>query len=57
MIALFDVNVLIALLDSPHVHHAPASRFFPRAQAFGWATCPLTENGVLRILGRPGSTR
>lgn len=55
MIALLDVNVLIALVNTNHVHHAPASRFFPQAQPHGWATCPLTENGALRILGRPGA--
>lgn len=55
MIALLDVNVLIALVDTRHVHHAPASRFFPQAQAHGWATCPVTVNGALRILGRPGA--
>lgn len=54
MIALLAINVLIALVDTRHVHHAPASRFFPQAQPHGWATCPLTENGVLRILGRLG---
>lgn len=55
MIALLDVNVLIALVDTKHVHHAPASRFFPQTQSHGWATSPITENGFLRILGRPGS--
>lgn len=54
MIALLDVNVLIALVDTTHVHHASAKRFFLEAQAHGWATCPITENGFLRILGRPG---
>jgi toxin-antitoxin system PIN domain toxin len=55
MITLLDVNVLIALVDTQHVHHAPASRFFPQTQPHGWATCPMTENAFLRILGRPGS--
>lgn len=54
MITLLDVNVLIALVDAEHIHHQPATRFFPQAQAHGWATCPITENGFLRILGRPG---
>jgi toxin-antitoxin system PIN domain toxin len=45
----------MALLDTEHVHHAAASRFFPQAQPHGWATCPITENGFLRILGRPGA--
>ncbi|MCX5949879.1 MAG: VapC toxin family PIN domain ribonuclease [Cyanobacteria bacterium] len=51
--ALLDVNVLIALLDRRHVHHAPAHSWFAAAQANGWATCPLTQNSVLRILGQP----
>lgn len=55
MTALLDVNVLIALVDSAHVHHDAAVRFLKTTQADGWATCPLTENGFLRILGRPGT--
>jgi uncharacterized protein len=53
MIYLFDANVLIALLDPEHVHHARALRFFPTAQREGWATCPLVENAFVRIFGRP----
>lgn len=53
MITLLDVNVLIALVDTAHVHHVPATRLFVAAQPHGWATCPITENGFLRILGRP----
>lgn len=52
-VALLDVNVLIALLDRRHVHHEPAHGWFAKAQAHGWATCPLTQNTVLRILGQP----
>lgn len=50
---LLDVNVVIALLDANHVHHAPAHRWFDREGESGWASCPITELGVLRILGRP----
>ncbi|MEB3259392.1 MAG: TA system VapC family ribonuclease toxin [Cyanobacteriota bacterium] len=50
--ALLDVNVLIALLDRRHVHHEPAHRWFA-ASSGNWATCPLTQNAVLRILGQP----
>jgi len=50
---LLDVNVLIALLDPAHPHHAPALSFFKEIALSGWATCPLTENGLLRILGNP----
>ncbi len=51
MTTLLDVSVLIALLDGDHVHHTQATRFFQNLGPEGWATCPLTENGVLRILG------
>ena len=52
-VALLDVNVLIALLDRRHVHHEPAHGWFAAAKAHGWATCPLIQNAVLRILGQP----
>jgi len=50
---LLDVNLLIALLDEWHPHHAAALAFFPTAQARGWATCPITENGCLRVMASP----
>lgn len=50
---LLDVNILIALADPDHVHHGVSIRFFDRARRAGWATCPQTENGFLRILGHP----
>ena len=52
-VALLDVNVLIALLDPRHVHHEPAHRWFEGEAIHGWATCPLTQNAILRILGNP----
>lgn len=51
MIALLDVNVVIALIDPGHIHHKAANRWFEGHEA-GWATCPLVENGVARIVGR-----
>ncbi|MEB3262409.1 MAG: VapC toxin family PIN domain ribonuclease [Cyanobacteriota bacterium] len=51
--ALLDVNVLIALLDPWHVHHEPAHHWFVAHHHRGWASCPLTQNAVLRILGNP----
>lgn len=51
--ALLDVNVLIALLDRRHVHHEQAHGWFASAQEEAWATCPLTQNALLRILGQP----
>lgn len=48
---LLDVNVLIALLDPAHVQHDRAHAWFASTGKRAWATCPLTENGVLRIVG------
>jgi toxin-antitoxin system PIN domain toxin len=52
-VALLDVNVLVALFDPDHVHHEPAHRWFADHRSSGWATCPLTENGLLRVLAHP----
>ena len=53
MIALPDVNVLIALLDENHVHHSVASDWFRSDSEQGWAAYPLTQNGCIRILSQP----
>ena len=52
-IALLDVNVLVALFDPDHVHHDLAHDWFAGQAAAGWATCPVTENGYLRVLANP----
>lgn len=49
-VALLDVNVLVALFDSDHVHHNSAHEWFAANRESGWATCPLTENGLVRVL-------
>ena len=51
--ALLDINVLIALLDQGHVLHQPATRWLERHLDHGWASCPITENGVVRIMAQP----
>jgi toxin-antitoxin system PIN domain toxin len=53
MTFLLDVNVLIALIDPVHVHHSAAHEWFAIEGSGSWATCPLTENSVLRIVGHP----
>lgn len=53
MTFLLDVNVLIALIDPAHVAHEDAHIWFASTGHTSWATCPITENGVLRILGNP----
>jgi toxin-antitoxin system PIN domain toxin len=49
MIALLDVNVLIALAWPNHVYHASARKWFREQRQMGWATCPTTENGFIRV--------
>jgi toxin-antitoxin system PIN domain toxin len=51
-IALLDVNVLVALFDPDHVHHDLAHDWFAE-EAVGWATCPITEAGFVRIVSNP----
>jgi toxin-antitoxin system PIN domain toxin len=50
---LLDVNVLIALIDPAHVGHEAAHAWFAAEGATDWATCPIIENGVIRIVGHP----
>jgi uncharacterized protein len=50
---LLDVNALIALFDAAHAHHEPAHRWLAELQGRAWRTCPITENGLIRILSNP----
>lgn len=50
---LLDVNVLIALVDPAHVQHDVSHEWFGRVGHKAFATCPITENGLLRIVGHP----
>ena len=50
MRALLDVNVLVALLDGGHLHHRTATAWLASHERAGWASCPLTQNGCIRIL-------
>lgn len=53
MRALLDVNLLIALLDAGHIHHRRATGWLASEIGSGWASCPITQNGCLRILSQP----
>lgn len=47
------MNVLLALLDSDHVDHSRAHRWLHDEIDAGWASCPITENGFVRIISQP----
>jgi toxin-antitoxin system PIN domain toxin len=51
---LLDANVLIALADAAHVHHPAAVRWFGSTDA-PFATCPITQGALLRMMLRSGS--
>lgn len=53
MRALLDVNVLIALLDTSHVSHRAATNWLIANVQAGWASCPITQNGCIRIMSSP----
>lgn len=50
---LLDVNVLIALMDPAHEFHPAVTAWFRKHRDEGWATCPSTESGFIRILSNP----
>jgi toxin-antitoxin system PIN domain toxin len=52
MRALLDVNVLIALLDQAHPHHNAAMSWLKANIKHGWASCPITQNGCIRIMSQ-----
>jgi toxin-antitoxin system PIN domain toxin len=53
VIALLDVNVLVALFDPAHMYHEAAHTWFGLNQSYQWATCALTENAFVRVLSSP----
>ena len=54
--ALLDVNVLLALLDSDHIDHDRARDRLDAEIGTGRASCPITENGFVRIISQPRCT-
>ena len=53
--ALLDVNVLLALFNPRHVHHDIAHDWFADAHGQAWATCAITQNGLIRLATNPAS--
>ena len=54
---LLDTNLLIALLWPSHEKHDLALKWFTRHRAKGWATCPITQAGFVRIVSNPSFSR
>lgn len=52
-IPLLDINVLVALFDPAHPHHEEAHEWFGSVRKSGWAACPATINGCVRVLSNP----
>ncbi len=56
MRALFDVNALLAIFYDRHVFHDRIRGWWAEHVATGWASCPLTQNGFVRVLSQPSYT-
>lgn len=56
MIALLDVNVLVALAWPHHLFHRAAHAWFAGQKSLGWATCPVTQAGFVRLSSNPKAT-
>jgi toxin-antitoxin system PIN domain toxin len=54
---LLDTNLLIALFWPSHTRHDLAIKWFTRQRAKGWATCPFTQAGFVRIVSNPAFSR
>jgi hypothetical protein len=55
VVGLLDVNVLVALLVPEHQHHNAAIEWFTTDGRQGWATCAVTELGLIRVCAQlPG---
>lgn len=54
---LFDVNILLALFDHEHEHHARVRRWLDVQDVRLWATCPITQNGFVRVASQPAYPR
>jgi toxin-antitoxin system PIN domain toxin len=53
MTSLLDINMLIALFDAAHLHHQAGHTWMAQNRSLGWATCPITQNGCVRVMSQP----
>jgi len=52
-VGLLDVNALVALAWDSHVHHTRIRAWMRANGSGGWATCPVTESGFVRVSSNP----
>jgi toxin-antitoxin system PIN domain toxin len=52
-VGLLDVNALVALAWDSHIYHARIRDWFVGNSGAGWATCPVTESGFVRVSSNP----
>jgi toxin-antitoxin system PIN domain toxin len=50
---LLDINVLIALTHSAHVHHALVQDWVQAQGKLAWSSCTVTQLGFVRLAGMP----
>src|SRR5262245_19750212 len=53
MRTLFDTEALLALFDPEHIDHDRIHRWWVANRSSGWASCPTTQIGVVRIVSAP----
>lgn len=53
MTVLLDANVLVALVIADHVHHEAAEAWLA-GTSDPFATCPITQGSLMRLLVREG---
>jgi uncharacterized protein len=51
--ALLDVNVLLSLFDAGHMAHERSRAWWRSNEIHGWASCPITQHGFLRLMSQP----
>jgi len=54
---LLDVNVLIAMAWPRHKNHGAVQAWLSAESKRGWATCPFTQAGFVRIISNPAFSR
>jgi toxin-antitoxin system PIN domain toxin len=50
---LLDVNVLVALTSTAHVHHQLVKEWFNASADIQWSVCAFTEAGFVRTVTAP----